>query len=545
MKPKNLIVFVNFCLVHGFTFIQFWKDPGCTGASSVYYVLQSEHAASYENVPAELPYYKEGVSDWVPSLPGLTGAQDCKNYVGDVSLVNNHTSAVLYVSGVSSPMAPAGTIYCRLDRPKSNAQGLFKYFQIWIAEGSCAEGIACVKEGLLKIDPSRSCTSEDYQYQYQLNSVNFTQLTQPYSMNAVRVITRSAKSDVKWNSFVPIIKFKPQFNTVLEIFALLLWIIAILLFSAAFVYFAYEWHKRKNHFITCGEMLVWLIACVVYICSAATASVVDRGPANLSDLARAFASYYSLIYTTRTFFELAFPASFVESNEGCMPRTKAKVAVYCFIFALQAVMELVFINAETVEFYNTYYIVYTAWIMIQFAILLVPPMFLIYRVVTDKRSYGNLWERMERDVLLKAKFMMPLSGMLGCMIIWIVFRTIPPLSLGSQRVQNGYIIIREFFFAMAFLGNSFILDPLRKTVEILDDRQRAPKKAPSRTFDAPGATFHSFIVNRVGVPLKKASLKAPEPTFGTTKKVVQNNIVVLGNLNEAVYASDTVPAHDS
>jgi hypothetical protein len=100
------------------------------------------------------------------------------------------------------------------------------------------------------------------------------------------------------------------------------------------------------------------------------------------------------------------------------------------------------------ETYNSCYTIISVWAITQFAIILLSPMPLIYRVVTDKRSAVNLCERIRRDVLLKLNFDLL---MLGCMVTWIVISMIPILTYKDQRVQTSFVIIRQFFFRMFFM----------------------------------------------------------------------------------------------
>jgi hypothetical protein len=174
-----------------------------------------------------------------------------------------------------------------------------------------------------------------------------------------------------------------------------------------------------------------------------------------------------------------------------MPRTKAKIVACLFIFGLLVGFELI-LTSWSVENYNKYYILYSVWVPTQFAVLILSPMLLIYRVITDKRSSGNLWERIVRDVLLKLNFMLPYLPLLGCVVAWIVIRTIPPLSNKNQRLQSSFIVIRQFFFHMTYLMNCLVLHAFRQAVEILKNRPNAPQKIPIRTFTAPGVTYRSL-----------------------------------------------------
>jgi hypothetical protein len=110
-------------------------------------------------------------------------------------------------------------------------------------------------------------------------------------------------------------------KSMLEISADTLWILMISLFSAAFLYFAYESYKHRTHHVKCGEMLLWLVAREVFFHFATSTSATSFIYAVLP---RAVASYCSLIYTTRIFLETAIKATLEEDNhECCMSRTKA------------------------------------------------------------------------------------------------------------------------------------------------------------------------------------------------------------------------------
>jgi hypothetical protein len=492
MKQMNILLLSHLCLVHALTIFQFWNEPGCIGAASVYYeILLDAKGLIPKNSPSEIDYYIESTADLSFSLNEQSLPEDCKNYVGNTALVK-HRSALLYVSTFSSPKAPAGSVYCSISMSPA---GTFKYHQMWILKGHCAEGFTCDENGVLTIDPSQSCDTNDRQYQYQLNSVNATLLSKPYQVSAALKITSQSSIVIAWNSYLPLSKYRPNLNSLLEILAFTLWILAIALFSAAFLYLSYQWHKRRLHFVKSVEMLLWLVASIVFFHFATSTSLAGFGYAVFP---RAFASYYSLIYTTRTFFESAFKGYFVEANHGCMPRTIAKMFAYVFILGLVLTFEGFMLSlistraAYYTETYSTYYAVYSVWAIAQFAIILLAPLPLIYRVVTDKRSVGNLWERIRRDILVKFNFVVPYLLMLGCAVAWIVIRMIPVLSYKDQRVQTSFVIIRQFFFHMSFLMNCVVLHSLRQAVEILDDRQSAPQKIPVRNFTAPATTFSSF-----------------------------------------------------
>jgi hypothetical protein len=303
-----------------------------------------------DQVPANLRIYADALNAGMKTLalPQSNALYDpyqqCDTWLGDINTVDNYGSVVFDESPITGyeyqiPISANDASYCWLkavllkdyDPKSTQSYDLFAYKEMYIKEGICAEGITCGSGGQLQINATRKCGLDTSQIQgsYQLNSsmVRYSTKSIVYNITASYMKMSEGAAIIKWRSYTPSTLLAPTFTEKWEIVGVLFSVLAIMMQTLVFLYYAHKYYKRGNNSYLYNALvqLLWLISNVLTI----SYLYVKYDSYTSFVVLRAFVKIVRIIATLGSCVHTAY-----NLNNVVMPPKRIQVSIYSLLLII-------------------------------------------------------------------------------------------------------------------------------------------------------------------------------------------------------------------